>query len=182
MTILIMGVFHHDQDQIWNPRWKQAKKKEREREREKRKSGAVEARDSQGREVCGLSVGYCVGSVIRGKEWYIIIQSVKLMERHWEVNQMTEEPMIPLFPSIGAPKSTPVKPGIRSWKRGMRSSRLSASHHYRYREHGAVFTPKSERGMGVQWAHWFVWMCGCIEYYLSIYDYIMMWLLINDLA
>lgn len=51
---------------------------------------------------------------------------------------MMEEPVILLFPSIAAPKSTAVK--------GVHSSRHSATHQYRNGEHGAEFTVKSEHG------------------------------------
>lgn len=39
----------------------------------------MEASDRQ--ETCGPSLGYCVGSVIRGRERCIIIQNEKLAER-----------------------------------------------------------------------------------------------------
>lgn len=95
-------------------------KQERKQQRQKRekktqheiKAGVLQWRleIDRGGEMCGLSVGYCVGSVISGREWCIIIQNVKPAERSSEVNQMMEEPMILLFPSFAAPKSTPVKP------------------------------------------------------------------------
>lgn len=45
-----------------------------------RNAAAVESR-ARLEKMCGLSVGYCVVGVIRGKEWCIIIQSEKLAER-----------------------------------------------------------------------------------------------------
>lgn len=102
-------MFHYNQETL-----KQARKKEAEGKRGKKwRTGEVlQWRLDIHREMCGLSVGYSVGSVIRRREWCIIIQRVKPTERRWEVNQMMEEPMIPLLPSTTAPKSTPVKP----WK------------------------------------------------------------------
>lgn len=123
---------------------KVAKTKEEEEEEEKKTwikcwSDAAEVRDRHG-EMCGLSAGDCVGSVISGREWCIIIQNVMPVEGSWEVNQMMEEPVILLFPSIAAPESSPFT--------GVHSSRHSATHQYRNGEHGAEFTVKSEQVRG----------------------------------
>lgn len=66
-------------------------KQERKQQRQKREkktqheitAGVLQWRleIDRGGEMCGLSVGYCVGSVISGREWCIIIQNVKPAER-----------------------------------------------------------------------------------------------------
>lgn len=74
------------------PKWTLKAKQEREWPRQKKKKktpqktwkkcrrAAAEVRDRHG-EMCGLSAGYCVGSVISGREWCIIIQNVMPAER-----------------------------------------------------------------------------------------------------
>lgn len=76
-------MFHYVQDFLaLKTSKKESSKDKREGKKHGIRAGVLQWRlEIDKGEMCGLSVGYCVGSVISGREWCIIIQNVKPAER-----------------------------------------------------------------------------------------------------